>query len=303
MTATTSPLRAATLATTFLATLSLAGCAGEPPEAELPAEEPEAAAEASPPEGAAESGPTATIRLVNLWVDGGGGGTGASIDVTSKGMFTSEEALFEGVGFGEVTGTTTVPADVRLSVYRAGTVGHEEDEGGHFLTDTELEPGSVLTLVVSYHDPITEGGGTAGISIFYDTGPYVAGSMPVRPVDGVLLVASATPLAWVLGDDHEALTFGSPDGGCLRPAGSPAPGAGPGAITVSMGGTAAMTYDVTPGTVAVAAWGKDATSCGGAPRIGPIDVEVDAEGRTYVFAYGTGLDDLRLLTVPSSGGP
>lgn len=271
--------------------LSLAACEREAAEVGMPTDQ-----RASSPVG--EVAESATIRLVNLWVDDG---TGAPIDVTSKPMLEAETPLFQGVEFGTLTETTKIPADTWLYVYRAGETDGEE-LGGLFLTSRDLKAGNRLTLVVSYHAPITEGGGTVGISVFYDTGDYVTGSMPVRPVDGALLVADVGPATRVLGESRQVLTFGSPGAGCLRLAGSPPRQAGPGAISVSAGGTAVVTYDVPPGTVRIAAWGDGHESCGGAPRVGPVEAGIDPSGRTYVFVYGTGPDDLRLLTVPASSG-
>lgn len=286
--------------TTLLASLWLGGCSGGASDAETPSGDPAVDDPSSlVGEGEATDGASATIRLVNLWVDEG---SGTSIDVTSKPMMGSERPLFEDVGFGELTGTATVPEDVRLSVYRSGEAGSAEEVGSLVLTSGDLQPGRRLTLVVSYHRPFTEGGRSAAIAVFYDTAERVTGGMPVRPVDGAFLVADVGPATRVSGEDHESLTFGTPGDGCLRPAGTDAPGSEAGATTVSLGGTGVLTYDVPPGTTSIAAWGEGHTSCGGTPRVGPIDVEIAAAGRTYVFAYGTGPDDLRLVAVPSSGG-
>jgi hypothetical protein len=130
----------------------------------------------------------------------------------------------------------------------------------------------------------------------------LTGTMPARSVDGVMLVANFGPAVAVM-PGRAAFKLGTPDGGCLRTAGSPPSGSGAGAIAVSTGGTAVVGYDVAPGTVRVAAYRADDPSCGGAPVIGPVDAQVGATGRTYVIAYGTGPDDLRLLVVPSSDGP
>lgn len=245
----------------------------------------------------AEAGPSAAIRIVNLWVDGG---SGASIDVTVKPMRADEEILFSGVGFGQVTATETVAADTRLAVYRAGEVAENADVGGHFLTESDLESSARLTLVATYMPPISDGGPTAIFTIFYDTGEYVTGTMPARSVDGSLLVADFAPLRRVLGPDQGSLILGTPGAGCLRLAGVPAAGSGSGAIVVSGGGTAVVTYDVPPGNLQVAAYAADDGSCTGAPVIGPVAVDVAPSGRTYVFAYGTGPDDRRLVVVPSS---
>jgi hypothetical protein len=241
--------------------------------------------------------PAAKIRLVNLWVDEG---TGAPVDVHMSPLMSDERPLFQDVGFGTVTATTSVPADARITFYRAGNAASGEEIATHFLSSRDLEGGDQLTLVLGYTRPIREGGMTGVVEVFQDTGQFVSGGMPARPVDGTLLVISVSPANRILGDARDSFTFGSRGQGCLRPAGSPPPSSGGGAITTSLGGTAIITYDVQPGVQQIAAYGSDTSQCEGSPRIGPVEVDVAAEGRTYLFAYGTGPNDLRLLPVAPS---
>lgn len=263
-------------------------CGGEPARDEAPGPEVGGGVEA------AATTSAATIRIVNLWVDDG---SPAAIDVLMKPMLGEQRPLFENVAFGATSSAAAIPADVRLEVYRPGESGRGNDVGGLFLDSNDLEAAGHLTVVVSYHPPLTDGGPTAGFDVFHDSGELVIGSMPVRPVEGALLVAFVSPMNRVLGS-RASLTFGIPGAGCLRPAGSTSSGG----ITTTVGGTAALTYDVPPGMHAIAAWDAGSTRCEGAPRIGPVDVDVAATSRTYVFAYATAPEDLRLVAVRASEG-
>jgi hypothetical protein len=283
----------------LVAALSWAACGGDAAESELDAGEIASDADEAVPNDDSGDDPSATIRFVNLWVDEG---AGVAVDVHMSPLMGGERRLFQNVAFGTVTETASVPADVRFEVYRAGEAGADQQIGTHFLSSSDLEAGDRLTLVLGYTRPIREGGMTGGFEVFHDVGDVVSGGMPARSVDGALLVVSVSPANRVLGDARETFTFGSPGQGCLRPAGSPPPSTSPNAITTSMGGTAVITYDVEPGSHQIAAYGSDAVRCEGSPRIGPVEVDVAAGGRTYLFAYAVGADDLRLLAVRSSGG-
>lgn len=76
----------------------------------------------------------------------------------------------------------------------------------------EPAPGSGhdVTLVVTYMRPLSEGGHTAGFDLLHDGGDAVIGSMPARPVDGVLRVANPVRRRARPGCSHTArdrLTF------------------------------------------------------------------------------------------------
>jgi hypothetical protein len=270
-------------------------CSGGEPAAD--------AAEPSPPDlevltdgDAPPAGPTADVRLVNVW---SGQGSAEPIDLTATPLFGEEAPLFEQVALGTWTAIRSVPADTRLEVHRSGEVEADEPVGGLFLTETDLEPGRSLTLIVGPVTPIREGGHTAGISIYYDTGPYLSGTMPAKPVDGGMLIGSFGPVRRLLGEAHPGLTLGTPGEGCLRPAGwEPSR---PGIVT-SVGGTALVAYDVEPGRHQIAAYAADDARCSGPPLVGPADVDVTAGGRTWIVAYGAGPGELSLVAVPAIGG-
>jgi hypothetical protein len=275
------------------AALLIAACMGDEPAAEP-------AAQAAPAaDDAIEAAPTppeaASVRLINLWVDSG---QVVPVDVFMRPLMGEDSPFLEGLPPGTVTSVQGIPADVQLDIYREGTYGSDDDVGGLFLTETDLQPSDRLMLVIGWTRPLREGGKTAGIDIFFESGQYITGTMPARSVDGGLLVAYVSPLNRVLGENGETLTFGVPGQGCLRPAGSPPPSGGGSAITTSLGGTAAITYDVPPGTHSVAAWRPGSSRCEGDPLIGPVEVTVAAGQRSWVFAWGTGADDMRLVGVP-----
>jgi hypothetical protein len=280
---------------TLGALLLTSACAAEP-QADADLESTPAA------ESADETSPAlpdaATVRLVNLWIDSG---RPAPVDVVMRPIIGEVTPLFEAVQPGAVTAARGLPADVRLEVFRQGESGTSNDVGSLFLTDSDMEPSGTLTLVLAWNRPLREGGNTAVIDIFFDSGEYVTGTMPARPVDGGLLVAFVSPLNRLLGENRETLTFGIPGRGCLRPAGSPPPSEGASAITTSVGGTAAITYDVPPGTHSIAAWRSDNSRCQGDPLIGPVSVTVAAGDRSYLFAWGPGVSDMRLLSLPPHG--
>lgn len=278
--------------------LALAACGSDGGEAESAVPSGTEAESPDPPFGGADPDPAASIRFVNLWVEDG---AGASVDVHMRGMRGDEHVLFENVGSGTVTATAPVPPDVWLNVYRADDAGTGDPVATHFLSRSDLGAGTRLTLVLTYFRPIREGGMASAVGVFQDTGNFITGGMPARPVDGALLVADLSAVTRVLGETHEPLQFGTPGSGCLRPAGSPPPSAGSGAITTSVGGTAVVTYDVAPGSHRIAAYPMDDVRCDGPPRVGPVEVDVAADGRTYIFVYAMGPDDLRLLPVAASG--
>jgi hypothetical protein len=278
------------------ALIFVGACSGGEPAPD-PADRTAAAAESA--DNAAPAPPdAATIRLANLWIDSG---QPAPVDVIINPILGEDTPLFEGVQPGTVTAVSGLPADVWLEVYRQGGYGSEEAVGSHFLTENDMRPSDRITLVLGWTRPLGEGGSTAGIDIFFDSGEFVTGTMPARPVDGGMLVAWVSPLNRRLGENRETLTFGIPGKGCLRPAGSPPPSAGASAITTSIGGTAAITYDVPPGTHPIAAWRSDSPRCEGDPLIGPVDVTVIAGDRSYLIAWGAGVSDMRLLFLPPHG--
>jgi hypothetical protein len=284
------PIRIRILALTAL--LAISACSAEP-DAD-PADQTATASEST--NEAAPTQPDAfSIRIVNLWVDSG---QPAPVDIVMRPLMGKETPLFEGVQPGTVTDLHGLPTDVQLDVYRMGASGSEDDVGGDFITETDIEPSSQLTLVLTWTRPLSDGGNTAQLDIFFDSGEYVTGTMPARPVRGALLVAFVSPLNRVLAEDDDlALTFGIPGQGCLLPAGStPSPG-----MSVSAAATAAMGYDLPPGTHAVAAWPSTDMRCEGDPLIGPVDVTAAAGHRSYLFAWGTGTPDMRLLAVPPRG--
>jgi hypothetical protein len=268
--------------------LALAGCRGDTRESELATED----AAVGTGEGvfpAAEGG--ATIRVVNLWVDQG---AGAAIEVHMDPLTDSDQMLFASVDFGTVTETASIPADTWLWIYRVGTAGSGDRIGSHFVSSEDLEDGAQLTILVSYTRPLRAGGPTSVTEVLQDTGRFVIGSMSTPEVEGALVVAYVAPANRVLGEARESLAFGTPGQGCLPPAPkSPAVGS---VGTTTAGGTAAITYDVEPGTRPIAAYRVE-DRCEGTPRIGPIEVDVASAGRTYLFAYAATPDDLRLVAV------
>jgi hypothetical protein len=270
-------------------------CSGGEPAAD-PAESSPPDLEAPTDADAPPAGPTANVRLVNVW---SGHGTTVPIHLTATPLFGEEAPLFEDVDLGTWTTIRSVPADTRLEVHRSGEVEAGEPVGGHFLTETDLEPGRSLTLVVGPVTPIREGGHTAGISIYYDTGPYLSGTMPAKPVKGGMLIASFGPVRPLLGEGHPGLKLGTPGEGCLRAAGWEPSRPG---IVASVGGTALVAYDVEPGRHQVAAYAADDTGCSGPPLVGPAEVDVKAGGRTWIVAYGAGPGELSLVAVPATGG-
>lgn len=240
---------------------------------------------------------TATIRFVNLWLHEG---TGTPVDVYLSPFLQPEQPLFEGLEFGAASAAVSIRADASVNAYLSGDPRAGEGLGSpEFIAsakDRDIGPGDRLTLVLRYSPPFGDDPVSGGIVVFKDTGDAVTDGMPARDVDGALLVAYAGPVRHVVGETHKGYWFGIPDEGCLRPAGaSPRPG-----ISVSAGGWEVLPYDVPPSRLQVAAW-RD-SGCSGPPEIGPVAVDVAGEERAYVFAYGTGPDDLRLLPLAALGG-
>jgi hypothetical protein len=285
-----------------LAALCLVGCAeGEPDTAALaqnPSGDAPAMAQGADEESAAPA--ATTLRFVNLWVHEG---AGAPVDVYRRTGLRGETLLYKGVGFGEVSPAGAIPPDTALYVYRAGDPQAGAGLGSPaFIASVDagdLALADRLTLVLRYYRPLREGRLAGASQVFADSGDSVVNGMPARPVDGAMLVAYSGAADVILGKGHKGFRFGTPGEGCLSPAGEKSrPG-----ISISIGGRgAALTYDVAPGALQVAAYEiDDGKPCSGTPRIGPVEIDVAAAGRTYLFAYGTGPDDLRLLPLMPAG--
>jgi hypothetical protein len=229
------------------------------------------------------------MRFVNLWADGGRGEAVAVY--VRRGPLAEEELLFPAVGFGQSTAYVPVPGEATLLAYRAGAA----DTGGglgasSFIASSAVSSWSAegaerMTVMLAYARPLREGRLAGQIAAFHDAGDRISGGTPAREVDGVLLVAWVAPAVSIL-DGDRGFRLGVPGTGCLRLAG--------GSPNTTGGGTAIIGYDVAPGPTSLAAHAVDDTRCDGPTRIDAIDVEIP-DGRSYIVAYGTGPDDLRLL--------
>jgi hypothetical protein len=237
-----------------------------------------------------------SVRFVHLWAHEG---ATSAIDVYAQPGFRAQELVRASLDLGEVA-TLSVPTNATLYAYRSGEPGVGEGYGAPSLVashDLERDLATEVPLTVVLMPARSIGERPAGaMRVFHDAGDYVIESSPVRPAEGGLAVADMSALGMLAGDPVPRFTLGTPGGGCLRPAGeSPRPG-----ISVSAGGHSVFQYDVPAGATQVAAYPMDGTHCGGSPGIGPIDAQVPPGGRSYVFAYGTSAEDLRLLSVPAS---
>jgi hypothetical protein len=246
---------------------------------------------------AGEATPAATgrVRLVNLWPDDKKPGT---VDLYVSRGLGNLVPLFTNVGFGEVTQAAAVEAEAVVFAYRSGgqDVGNGARSPDFIASETlrgDLETGHPLTLVIFYSKPLRDGGPSAYISAYRDAGDTLTGSMPAKSVSGARLVTDVGGVSRLVGE-RKAYQFGIPGKGCLHPAGaSPRPG-----MTVTVAGTATAEYDVPPGSAKIAGYDGRNSKCTGPPTLAAVDVDADASRRNYLFAYGTGPDDLRLLFVP-----
>jgi hypothetical protein len=69
--------------------------------------------------------------------------------------------------------------------------------------------------------------------------------------------------------------------------------------TTNVGGTQLVQYQVDPGSYDISLYDSEtASTCSGTADIGPASVDAQEGSRTFVFAYGTGPDDLQLLVLP-----
>jgi hypothetical protein len=91
--------------------------------------------------------------------------------------------------------------------------------------------------------------------------------------------------------------YGIPGHGCLVPAPDST-----GAVH-DIGGTDTVPLEVDPGTIQVAAYSTDDTSCTKRPEIRPVSIQTHPGDRVYVLAFGT-QRNLHLLVapIPSSQG-
>ena len=224
-----------------------------------------------------------TVRFVNLWTNAG---VGTGIDIYADDDPEASARLFEDVAFGEATAPAQVPTGSPIGFFPAGTF----EKPVAALWGSEFEAGVAHTVVLRPARALRDDALGGAIDVFTDSGESLGpGHGPVRPVDGVLLVANVSAAVAVLPQDARVLRFGTPGAGCLRAAGS--------AASTTMGGTATLSYDIPPGELRVAAYGNDDSGCAGPPRIAPLQISVPPHGRSYLFAYGTGPSDLRLLYV------
>lgn len=239
---------------------------------------------------------SASVRFVHLWAHEG---ATSAIDVYAQPRFRAQEVVRAGLDLGEVA-TLSVPTNATLYAYRSGEPGVGEGYGAPSLVasqDLERDLATEVPLTVALMPARSLGERPGGaMRVFHDAGDYAIESLPVKPVEGGLVVADMSALGMLAGAPVPRYTLGTPGGGCLRPAGeTPRPG-----LSVSAGGHSVFLYDMPAEATQVAAYSMDGTHCAGSAGIGPIDAGVPPGGRTYVFAFGTNSEDLRLLSVAAS---
>jgi hypothetical protein len=119
-------------------------------------------------------------------------------------------------------------------------------------------------------------------------------NVPGPPAGKGQIIGYANALTDVLGQDDNSFNYGIPGKGCLE-------GPEEANLDVNVGGTAAVPFDLEPGTVQVAAYDAVDVECSGKPELEPVEVEVVEGKRTYVMVFTRSEDpaDREFLVVPT----
>lgn len=276
--------------------LLLAACGGDDPGG--PGTPPPLTTSSGPAGGAATSVQTlqgATLRLVNFYLPEDG--EPVNLDVL-PGLAIGDQDGVEPIHtleLGESTDYFAPPASGDAAAMAFFTEGARAVDAKLMQYENTLPAGAQWTVVLSRGDSLDDTPSLA-VQNFDDLPDETNGQtdIPAPAAGKGQIVGSAIGLLNVMDDENDSFKYGIPGQGCLA-----APSDD---LDLNVGGTAQIPFDVDPGTVQVAAYDpvKD-IGCAGEPAIDPVEVEVVAGERTYVFAWSRTDDpaDRELLVLPT----
>lgn len=105
------------------------------------------------------------------------------------------------------------------------------------------------------------------------------------------VVASGSGLGQLDGD-ASSMRLGVPGQGCLV-------SSNPEDANTLLGGTSLLPYELDPGSVQLAGYDLQDSSCSNTPVAPPVTIDAKAGQRTYVYAYGVTAAERSLLVVPA----
>jgi hypothetical protein len=241
---------------------------------------------------------TARVRFVNLYTNS----TYAKGDIDVYSGFGAGDPCGEKlatVAYGEASDYLDVKAldqDGNWST-TAYVGGSTDDDNGKIINQTETWKGGEQVTIVFYAqdpesgNPPSFGSDQAFFEKVADEEGGSSGSVPEAQSGKAWIGINASSLQYSVKDAAWQTGADGVDG-CLAAVNDTESG------KQLVGGTQLVEYQVDPGSLDLSLHPSDPGTCSGTPDIGPVTVDAQAGSRTYVFAYGTGPDDLHLLVLP-----
>ena len=236
----------------------------------------------------------ARVRFVNLFTNDAYPSTAIDVYEGSSATDPCGKKLAT-VEFGSASDYVDVTALSDSGSWNAvAYVAGESDDEHRIMEQGESWPGGeAVTIVFSAAEPSDMDMGlppSAGsVQAFFENGDFPAVAEP--PAGKATVGIAATSLQWV--DPDGAWIAGiAGQSGCLV-----AEGDSEGSTSL-IAGTQLVTYPVDPGSLSLGLFPSDPGTCTDAPAIGPVALDVEADSRAFVFAYGSSPDDEQLLVLP-----
>lgn len=242
--------------------------------------------------------PGVKVRLVNLYLPEQG--QPEKVDVLPGLAFGDQLATLEPIhtlGLGESTDYFEPPAtdDKSTAAMAFFPEGKRTDDDKLIQYQDSMAPNAQWTVVMTRGDSLdNDSKPSMGYHNLDDkSGPGGQMNVPEPAAGKGQIVGHAGALINVLWQDDNSFTFGIPGKGCLTHTDEN--------LSLNVGGTSAVPFDVDPGTVQLAAYDAVDVECSGDPEIGPVDVEVVEGKRTYVlvFTRSEDPDGRELLVLPT----
>jgi hypothetical protein len=198
------------------------------------------------------------------------------------------------VPYGTASDYVDVTAGDDSGNWNAGAyVGGATDQNHEIITQSETwKGGEQVTIVFMGAQSQAGNSPSAGADQTFFEKNDTGGSESFPSVAGKAVVGiGAAALQYVVKDGSWRAGIAG-KAGCLKSADDTA------TSTTNIGGTSLVQYPVDAGTLQLSLYPSDPGTCAGKADMGPVSVDASAGGRTFVLAYGTTAQDLKLLVLP-----
>jgi hypothetical protein len=229
----------------------------------------------------------ARIRLVNLFA-GDNGPVTLEVDpgLTAATAGSHPAAT---VVYGQASDPFHPPGSSEGAQFSIYQLNHVTDAERLIQVTQTFKTGDDVLMVLYAGDKNGAGHITGSIQTFFLAGgPSTEATTTVAGKAYLLVNAGALQH---IGSSGLAFNIGTPGKGCLTKTGNESQG-------VLVGGTQTVAYLVDPGTIQLAAYSANDTSCSGTPVVSG-SVETETGNPLWVFLYGTSQQDIKVRTVNS----